>query len=50
MLHGDVKQHIGMLALALEPNKMANSTGVSRYHVCMPLESYIVDVDDQSVA
>jgi hypothetical protein len=46
MLHGGAKQLNGMLALALEPNIMVNSTGMSCQRVCLPLKSYIVDVDD----
>jgi hypothetical protein len=49
MLHGGAKQHIGMLALTLEPNIMVNSTGMSWQHVCLPLKSYIIDVDNQVV-
>jgi hypothetical protein len=49
MLHGHAKQRIRMLALALEPNIMVNSTGLSWQRVCLPLKSYIVDVDDQIV-
>jgi hypothetical protein len=49
MFHGGAKQCIGMLALALEPNIIVNSTGMSWQHVCLPLKSYIVDVDDQAV-
>jgi hypothetical protein len=49
MLHRGAKQRIGMLALALEPNIMVNSTGMSWQRVCLPLKSYIVDVDDQVV-
>jgi hypothetical protein len=50
MLHGGAKQCIGTLALALEPNIMVNSTGMSWQHVCLPLKSYLVDVDDRVVA
>jgi hypothetical protein len=49
MLHGGAKQRIGMLALALEPNIMVNSTSMSCQRVCLPLKSYIIDVDDQAV-
>jgi hypothetical protein len=49
MLHGGVKQHIGTLAFTLESNIMVNSTGMSWQRVCLPLKSYIVDVDDQVV-
>jgi hypothetical protein len=45
MLNGGVKQRNGMLAFALEPNIMVNSTNMS-----FSLKSYIVDVDDQAVA
>jgi hypothetical protein len=47
MLHGGA---IELLTLALEPNIMVNSTGMSWQRVCLPLKSYIVDVDDQDVA
>jgi hypothetical protein len=50
MLHGGVKQHIGTLALTLESNIMVNSIGMSWLRVCLPLKSYIVDVDDQVAA
>jgi hypothetical protein len=49
MLHGGAKQCIEMLPLALELNIMINSTGMSWQHVCLPLKSYLVDVDDQAV-
>jgi hypothetical protein len=49
MLHRGAKQGIGTLALALEPNIMVNSTGMSWQHVRLPLKSYIVDVDDQTI-
>jgi hypothetical protein len=39
-----------MLALAPEPNIMVNNIGMSWQHVCLPLKSYIVDVDDQAIA
>jgi hypothetical protein len=39
-----------MLAFALEPNIMMNSTGMSWQGACLPLKSCIVDVDDQDVA
>jgi hypothetical protein len=44
------KQCNRMLALALEPNVMVNSTSMSWQHICLPLKSYIIDVDDQAVA
>jgi hypothetical protein len=50
MLYEDAKQCIRTLALALKPNIMVNTTGMSRQRVCLPLKSYIVDVDDQAVA
>jgi hypothetical protein len=50
MLHRGAKQCIGTLALVLEPNIMVNSTSMSWQCVCLPLKSYIVDVDDQVVA
>jgi hypothetical protein len=49
MLHGGTKQHIGTLALALEPNIMVNSIGMSWQRICLPLKLYIVDVDNQVV-
>jgi hypothetical protein len=49
MLHVGAKQCIGLLALALELNIMVNSTSMSWQHVCLPLKSYIVDVDDKAV-
>jgi hypothetical protein len=33
----------------LEPNIMVNSISMSWQRVCLPLKSYIVDVDDQVV-
>jgi hypothetical protein len=50
MLHGGARQRIGTLALALEPNIMVNSTGMSWQHVCLSLKSYIIDVDDEAIA
>jgi hypothetical protein len=50
MLHGDAKQLIGMLALALEPNIVVNSTDMSWQRVCLSLKSYVIDVNDQAVA
>jgi hypothetical protein len=49
MLHNGAKQSIGMLAFALEPNIMVNSTSMSWQHVWLPLKSYTVDADDQAV-
>jgi hypothetical protein len=49
MFHGGAKKHIGMLTLALEPNIMVNSNSMSWQHVCLPLKSYLVHVDDQGV-
>jgi hypothetical protein len=49
MLHGGAKQHNRTLALALEPNIIVNSTGMSWQRVCLPLKSDIVDVDDQAI-
>jgi hypothetical protein len=42
MLHGAANQRIGTLALALEPNIMVNSIGMSWQRVYLPLKSYIV--------
>jgi hypothetical protein len=50
MLHRDARQRIETLALALKPNIMVNSIGMSWQHVCLPLKSYLVDVDDQVIA
>jgi hypothetical protein len=44
MLHKGAKQCIGMLALALEPNIMVNSTDMSWQPVCLLMKSYIIDV------
>jgi hypothetical protein len=49
MLHRGAKLCNRTLALALEPNIMVNSTGMSRQHVCLPLKLYIVDVDEQAI-
>jgi hypothetical protein len=37
------------LALALESNIMVNSTGMGWQRVCLPLKSYIVNVDNQVI-
>jgi hypothetical protein len=50
MFHRGAKQRIGMLALAPGPNIEVNSIGMSWQHVCLPLKSYIINVDDQVVA
>jgi hypothetical protein len=50
MLHGGAKQRNEMFALAMEPNIMVNSTGMSWQCVRLPLKSYIIDVDDEAVA
>jgi hypothetical protein len=50
MLHIGAKQRIDTLALALKPNIMVNSTGMSWQQVCLSLKSYNIDVDDQVVA
>jgi hypothetical protein len=50
MLHGGARQRNGTLALALKSNIMVNSTNISWHHVCLPLKSYVIDVDDQAVA
>jgi hypothetical protein len=49
MLHGGAKKCIGTLALALESNIMMKSTGMSWQRSYLPLKSYIVDVDNQTV-
>jgi hypothetical protein len=49
MLHEGAKQRNGIVALALEPNIMVNSIGMSWQLVSLPLKSYIVDVDDQTI-
>jgi hypothetical protein len=48
MHHGGAKQCNETLAFALEPSISMNSTGMSWQHVCLPLKSYVVDVDDQT--
>jgi hypothetical protein len=50
MHHGGAKQHNKMIALALEPSILMNSTSMSCHYVSLPLKSYIVDVDDQAIA
>jgi hypothetical protein len=50
MLHGGAKQRYMTLTLALKPNIMVNSIGMSWQHACLPLKSYIIDIDDQVVA
>jgi hypothetical protein len=49
MPHGGAKQCNEMLALALELSILANNAGMSWQHVCLPLNSYVVDVDDQAI-
>jgi hypothetical protein len=49
-LHRGARQHIEMLALALEPSTMVNSTGMRWRDVSLPLKSYSVDVGDQVAA
>jgi hypothetical protein len=49
MIHEGAKQRVRMLALALKPNIMVNSIGMS-WQRCLLLKSYIVDVDDQVAA
>jgi hypothetical protein len=49
MLHEGAKQCIWTLALVLQPNIMVNTNGMSWQHVCLPLKSYLVDIDDQVV-
>jgi hypothetical protein len=39
----------GLFALALELNIMVNSTSMSWQHVCLPLKSFLVDVDGQAI-
>jgi hypothetical protein len=50
MFHGGVKQCNRMLALALEPNIIVNSTNMSWQRVSLPLKSYIVNVGDKAIA
>jgi hypothetical protein len=50
MHHRGAKQCIEMLALALEPSKLVNSTNMRWLRVCLPLKLYVVEVDDQDVA
>jgi hypothetical protein len=47
MLHGGVRQRIGTLALAREPNIIVNNIYISRQHVFLLLKSNSVDVDDE---
>jgi hypothetical protein len=51
MLHGGAKQRNEMLALALEPCRLMNSTDMSWQRVCLPLKLHVIviDVDDQAV-
>jgi hypothetical protein len=49
MHHGGAKQRNETFALALEPSILVNSISMSWEHVCLPLKSYVVDVDDQTV-
>jgi hypothetical protein len=49
MLHGGAKQGIKTLVLAIEPNIMMNSIGMSWQRVCLSLKSYIIDIDDQTI-
>jgi hypothetical protein len=49
MHHEGAKQSNKTLALALKPSILVNSTGMSWQRVCLPLKSYVVDVDDQAV-
>jgi hypothetical protein len=50
MLHGGAKHRNITVALALEPNIMVNSNGIRWQCVCLPMKSYIVDVDDQTIS
>jgi hypothetical protein len=50
MHHGGAKQRNETLVLAFEPSILVNSIGISWQCVCLPLKSYVVDVDDQAVA
>jgi hypothetical protein len=50
MHHIGAKQCNRTFALALELNIMVNSTDMSWQCVCLPLKSYIIDVDDKVVA
>jgi hypothetical protein len=48
MHHGGAKQRNETLALALEPSVLVNNISMNWQRVCLPLKSYIVDVDDQA--
>jgi hypothetical protein len=50
MLHGGAKQLNETLALALELSILVKSISMSWQRVCLPLKSYIVDIDDQAIA
>jgi hypothetical protein len=50
MLHGGAKLRNEMLALALEPSILVNSTNMSWQRACLPLKSHVIDVHDQVVA
>jgi hypothetical protein len=50
MLHRGAKQCNEMLALALESSILVNNIGMSWQQVCLPLKSYVVDVDDKAIA
>jgi hypothetical protein len=48
MLHGGAKQRIGTLALAMALSIRVNCTSMSWQHVCLPLKSYLIYVDNQA--
>jgi hypothetical protein len=39
-----------MLALALEPSILVNSTDMNWQQVCLPQKLHVVDADDQAIA
>jgi hypothetical protein len=52
MRHEGAKQHNEMLALALEPSILVNSTNMSWQHVCLLLKLHVIviGINDQAVA
>jgi hypothetical protein len=48
MIQGGAKQHNEMLALALEPTILVNSTGMNWQCIYLPLKSHVVDVGNHA--
>jgi hypothetical protein len=48
MIHGGAKQRNEMLALALEPTILVNSTGMNWQRIYLPLKSHVVDVGNHA--